>query len=513
MRVWLKILVALALAAAKPCAATEHSTDPMDWLIQHVCADAADKPIPTDPYGGCPAGTHERRLALGEDLPYYRHDQPGPNGNHPFGFQRHDAYPLIDRHYGGVISVNAYDFDIVGPYGNFSPSSGDGFDIFRVAGGYATGGGTRDGGGFSSTFFGADCKPWDGWTFFPVHFLKELAPGASGRVASPIHGVYWEQNGEAWPGKCEIGGKGFSATTLSVWSFEPNHLFSGFRGTKPKRIDAIVSTHGLPDPPGSHKVFHMERFYFTDLYGPTRWETWVPASENPPPQMTCGGDTEMTFGGIDFVLLSCRDWSVVEPLRPPQPAPPWPIPESNVLSNWHFTNDSLAPWRLEGENATNPAVQTALLNSTTAVDIRHSQNKAGVRYLSINCVAAETGCGVTLFQDLDRDKIPPVRRMDFGFSGVMGDLSEGEVEVALLQTDASGKELWSRRTTARLGHANRGNGNRIFTPDISIFRASSTLLEPVKGFRWEEGATKLRLELKLKSPGLYDLLDTWVMPL
>jgi hypothetical protein len=34
----------------------------MDWLIQRICADSAGRPIAVDPYGGCGAGSLERRL-------------------------------------------------------------------------------------------------------------------------------------------------------------------------------------------------------------------------------------------------------------------------------------------------------------------------------------------------------------------------------------------------------------------------------------------------------------------
>ncbi len=107
----------LAVLGAEPSAARAHSTDAMDWLIQHVCADKEDNLVSVDPYGGRPAGTHERRLALGEDLPYYGHDQPEPG--HPLGLQRHDDHPLVDRHYGGIFSANDFDFVYVGPYGPF----------------------------------------------------------------------------------------------------------------------------------------------------------------------------------------------------------------------------------------------------------------------------------------------------------------------------------------------------------------------------------------------------------
>ena len=64
-------LITLVVVTGATCTgglARPHSTDPMDWIIQHVCADRADKPVPADPYYGCPAGTSESRLKLGRAI-------------------------------------------------------------------------------------------------------------------------------------------------------------------------------------------------------------------------------------------------------------------------------------------------------------------------------------------------------------------------------------------------------------------------------------------------------------
>ena len=268
----LSIFAVFALVAAELSPARAHSANPLDWIIQHVCADASDKAVPVDPYGGCFQGTHERRLNINEPIPYYRHDEAGQKSGHPLGLQRHDAYPIVDRHYGGVVSANDFDFDYSEPYGVMHPGDGDGYDVYRVANGWVTGGDTRDGSGYSQSFFGADCRPFGGWLFFPIDFLHELRPGAQGRTIAPICGVYWEQAGQAWPGRCEQG-EGFSTSTLTTWSFSPEHEFGGLGGRKSKRIDAIVATHGLTLQPISPlRRLHIERIYFTDLYGATRWE-------------------------------------------------------------------------------------------------------------------------------------------------------------------------------------------------------------------------------------------------
>jgi len=276
------------LLSAAP--ATAHSTDPWDWIIQHVCADASDRPVPADPYNGCPSGTHDRRLKLGDPMPYLRHDQPVPG--HPDGLQRHDSYPLVDRHYGGVVSASDFDFDYHEPYGVMHPGDGDGYDVYRVANGYVGGSGTRDASGYRQTFFGPGCRPYNGWVFFPVSFLHELRPGAGGQGISPIHGDYYEQNGESYPGRCSPDTR--FGTPLTIWSFEPGYIFGGINGAPVKRMDAIVSTHGFPTTAGPHPHISMERFFFTDIYGPTRWEAWKLAADVPNPTVRCRGPTSST---------------------------------------------------------------------------------------------------------------------------------------------------------------------------------------------------------------------------
>jgi hypothetical protein len=495
--------VTLGVATAAACApgfARPHSTDPMDWLIQHICADKADKPVPADPYDGCPAGTSERRLKLGEPLPYYRHDEPDEKHNRPLGLQRRDNYPLIDRHYGGVFAANDFDFDIFGPYRVFRP--GDGFDVYRVVNGYVTGGGTRDGGGYSSSFFGADCKPFGGWGLFPVSFLKSLRPGAEGRGVFPIRGVYWEQRGEAWPGKCEPD-KGFSRNTLTTWSFEANHVFGGLYGTRQIKLDTIISTHGLPTPldPQRHHLA-LERFYFTDMYGTTRWETWVSSEDKPTPANNCSGPTTMTYEGREFTLAACRDSSQVEIYDPPQPRAPWPYPETNLLADWHFTNEELSPWRIEGG-----ALTARLMNSRSELDMLHAPTGGGVRYLQIDCAEAASDCGGSVYQDLALKGLPATEAFDYGFSGVVSGEGEGSVEVSLSQRDAEGRSLWETHFTAKL--TDKFYDKRAAD---SVFRSSSTFLTTTPEFRVKPDAAALRLTLSPKTPRQYDILDTWVMP-
>lgn len=497
----------LLLLAAGSASARPRSTDPMDWLIEHVCTDAADQPIAVDPYAGCPAGSRERRLRLHDPMPYLRHDQPGKNGDHPDGFHRVDSHPMIDVHTRTVVAENDFDFDYFEPYGPVHPGDGDGFDVYRIANGYATGGGTRDGGGYSQTFFGPDCRPYGGWVFFSVSFLRSLRTGATGRGIFPLRGVYWEQNGEPWPGNCQPG-QGFSRDTLTTWEFAPAHPFGGVNGAVTKHIDAIVSTHGLPTRPGSRPQFHLERFYFTDLYGLTRWEAWVPSSDRVKASENCAGDTEMTYEGVSFTLADCRDWSVVQLIDPPRPRWPWPYPEANLLRNWHFDRDGMAPWqRTEPTNGPGNIISWRQLISRARADLRLSQTNVGVRYMQLSCGNEPCALEGAIYQDIPIASLPRSSAYDYGFSGVIDGTQNGTMAVRLSELDRNGKHLWSTSFNASVKTDYRGK-----RAADSVYNASSVFLETTPPVTLKPGAVALRLSLSPRTPALYDILDAWVMP-
>jgi hypothetical protein len=500
-------ILAVGLVTGASGETRAHSTDPLDWMIQHVCADSADKPVPADPYDGCPDGTHERRLKIGDPMPYLRHDLPGRNGDHPHGYQRNDAYPLIDLHYGGVISANDFDFDYREPYGRFHPGDGDGGDIYRVWNDYATGGTTRDGAGYSQSFFGPECRPFGGWVFFPVSFLKELRPGAEGKGIFPIRGSYWEQRGDPWPGQCEPG-RGFSTTTLTTWTFEQAHPFGGVNGAKRKTIDAIVSTHGFPLPPESIRSFGLERFYFTDLYGLTRWEAWHPKSMNLALQKDCGETTEMTYQGMDFVLTGCREWSQTELNDPPRSRFPWPYPEINLLENWHFDEKDPAPWRREGSDEAGAYLDWSLWVSGTKPDTRFTRGVGGVKYLQIAC-RGDCRPEAAIFQDIPIERLRGARRFDYGFSGVSAGAGVGSLAVTLSLRDKQGRVLWSDSFDASV--ADEYQGKRA---EDSVYLASSVFLRAAPAISMDDyrDAANLRLTLSPKTPAPLDIMDAWVMP-
>ena len=475
-------LLAIALASVEPAAA-QTSTDPWDWIIQHICANATNKPVGADPYYGCPAGTTNRRLQLGDPMPYERHDQPSSVGG-PWGM-RQDSYPLTDLHFAGSISANERaprNYTGVG-----------GYDVYRVESGYVSAEGTRDGTGYGQTSFGVNCLPWNGRIFFPTSFLTNLQPGASGTGHWPLAWDYYEQSGTPWSGVCNSSTK-FSGGGLAQWQFAPKQSFGGVNGAPAKTIDAIVVTEGFPLATQIPETgYHLERHYFTDLYGHTRWETWWP---NGPAQASdCNGQTTMTYGGITFFRKDCHDWSAVTLYPTPQRMIPWPYPEANVLVNNHF--DGLSGWQVDS------GVSATVLRSTTPLDTAHGP---GVDYLQVNC-AGQCWSGQGVHQDVPISTVQAGQKIDYGFSGVVQGNAGANMHVTLSLRDANGAKLWSKSFDAMMP-----NSNQHVTPNVSIYGASTQFLVTSPPLPNLQGAVSLRLSLMPTALVVYDILNSWMMP-
>jgi hypothetical protein len=295
-----------------------------DYLIQKICLDAFGRVQLVDPYY-CPAGGTLRSLEPGEALPYHRYDQLV--ADRPNDRQHHDSYP-IKTHDGQEMVANPFHH---APFGQFDASR-DGYDITVVRDGWTSVSETRAGRG-ATTFFGAGCKPYGAWVFFPISALgSQLVQPGEARI--PIKGVHWERNGEPWPGRCP---SEYQANTLTSWEPLLAFKFGGIGVTPIKTIDAIRSVHGQVDSPQFRAHGHLEVFYFTRLYGLTRWESWATKEryDNDPELLRrgeiasrrCNGPVENIYKGITFERIACRDWSAIEVLVKPEAPLQLPLPD------------------------------------------------------------------------------------------------------------------------------------------------------------------------------------------
>jgi hypothetical protein len=467
-----------------------------DLLIQKVCVNAEGRVIPVDPYV-CRDPNRLRPLRVGEALPYYKHDQPLPG--HPEGLQRKDSYPMLDPH-GRLLVITPFDHE---PFDRFK-ASGDGYGVYAVRDGWASTAGTRDGGGFSSTFFGVGCRAWGGWVFFPA-----TDPIVAGSADLPIEGRHWQQNGEAWPGRCDPSRLRPSATS---WEWLSGFAFGGINGSPVKRLDALRSIHGTPARPVFLARGHLEVFYFTKLYGLTRWETWRPSQQIAQNEergrqadrarQVCGGPYEMTYRGVLLVMSACRDWSAVTIAAVPQPPPPWPIPDLNLLRNFSFA-DGTSGWTVSGPaGAVLPAAAVAITNSRRPRDIRFVQpGGSGVRYVVIDCSQKCPSLSQTVALPLS----PPISFLVYAAT-IRSENAPGTVRLTLAQLDNTGRELTENSVAARVAP-----GNDRFTGSESLLLSSTFALspQPVAVDTW---ARTVRFTISPASTGRFDITDAWLLP-
>jgi hypothetical protein len=139
----------------------------------------------------------------------------------------------------------------------------------------------------------------------------------------------------------------------------------------------------------------------------------------------------MTYAGMEFTLADCRDWSVTMPVNDASAAAQWPIPNLNLLTNFHFTG-STASWNEVGAKTVASAQR-----STTSDDTRFG---TGVSYLSLGC-GGTCQLGQMIYQDIPISKIHPGSSYDFAVSAVSHGTTAGKILMTLDQVNSKGKVL------------------------------------------------------------------------
>lgn len=537
-RGWSSGLTACLAALALAVPARGHAVEAFDYLLQKVCVDGSDQALAVDPYNP-PEGSRLRALRVGEALPYFKHDQRGGTE----GQQRHDSYPVVLRS-GERVSLNPFDFG--------ENHTGNGYDVYCVRDGWASVSDTRDGGGFSTTFFGKQGSvvvPWSGWVLFPIQFLSGgLKPGSA---KMPIAGRYWEHNGEPWPGQTPTN---LFPNSETSWRMLKDCQFGGANGNPAKKLNAIQSVHGYvskPDPVyrSNMQEGHLEVFYLTELYGSTRWEVWTALQQfgdmDKPSEMRTHamesaryalpleeagqrylrpGDLPQTpenrlivvdYVGGDgekntYAITDVRDWSAVTILPTPTLAPPCPLPSQNLLQNFHFDGPSLAPWVPSKRQDGGPKTEANLLRSRTPLDVQFDQNppRGGVRYLSLK---SPVGAGGTrgIYQDVPTKKLKDGNYL-FAVK-LRSENEEGTVRVALQQINAKGEVLATESegthpvSATNMDVTYRGPDST--DPKNSVYLASKYVTGRAR-IAFQRDAVSLRLLIEPKTEGVFNLVDT-----
>lgn len=509
---------------------TQNSTG-LPYLVQQVCVDHAGAALRIDPYF-CPKGDTLRELRPGEPLPYHKHNQVEPHNpaspqsgiDRDSDFELHDSYPVraLD---GTLLSIDPFGFE---PDRSNAPL--DGYDVYRIDNGWTSVEETRDSGGFSITWYGDNCKPYNGWVFYP---LADLTPSGikAGETNKPISGVYWEKDGEHWPGNCPSTSPSQAPPTQSLsakqlchpgascpskdyeepltsWEFLPKYPFAGIGSNPVKRLDAIRSVHGFIDSPGFVEEGDLEVFYFTKLYGSTRWEDWMPVQEvqaNPQYQRLaeqaskyCHGTGDVEYHGMKFVVTYCRDWSAVTVLDKPELPLPWPVPDLNLLQNYHF-DQGLANWkRAESGNA----LQLSLKTSTEERDLWHMQPGGdGIRYLALTC-AADCSAANAIYQDVPITAKTSSGHYTLGVR-VRAEDHAGALRVAVTMLDRNGKVLGEKSFSESAPMPGGSGANSVvLSGNFELMSFPITINRQV---------SVLRFSISPTTSGTVDIADTWLM--
>lgn len=301
-----------------------------DYLVQDVCVDARDHPLPGDP-ATC---LRHRDIRAGEPSPYIMTDRSHRTG---VTYEAQTSFPvrLADGTPGVMISRSLQ--------GNFDPrftfrfdASKNSYDLMDLVHSPYT--------SFIRTFdTGCHDQLWShdgrartfadragGWINFP------RSPPSSWPLSSstPLRTFHIQLPPAPPLPTCHDG----SALGVSFWNQPRNYLFENGRS-----MAAIVSDHfGNADLADVNNA--LERYFFTRAYGNTRWEAWIPqrrcfaekGADNPachPERPDSYPLTEFCrvadpqgaghpgldhWGGQAWVRTACRDHTHYIPLDRPQ---------------------------------------------------------------------------------------------------------------------------------------------------------------------------------------------------
>lgn len=255
---------------------------PTDYLVQKICLNASGGVTSNDPVG-CAHAT--RKLQIGEALPYHKTDF--------LGLQISDSYPIADRN-GISKAVQTYFFtanlntDPRFPnMPHFYPYAG-GYNIVGADASYIYFRGTFDQSGGWQPWWTSNCQA-KGWLQFP----NSSGALSYGSAASPT------QYYPSCPGAIN------TAASTVEWN---RYNFTYATG---KTLDSLAGYHFAPG------YGALEINYYTQQYGVTRWEAWIPGTNQTPQGIKnqCPNVAyNAVFHGTQFYMADCRDWSKISPL-------------------------------------------------------------------------------------------------------------------------------------------------------------------------------------------------------
>lgn len=212
----------------------------------------------------------------------------------------------------------------------------------------------------------------------------------------------------------------------------------------------------------------------------------------------CHGTNDVEYHGVKFVVTYCRDWSAVSVLDKPELAAPWPVPDLNLLENFHF-DQGLANWK---HTESGNALQLSLKTSTAAKDMQNVQHGgAGIRYLELTCLA---GCDAAnaIYQDVPITAKTTSGRYTLG-ARVRAEGHAGALRLAVTVLDRDGKVLDEKSFTESAPTSSGTGGDSVVLSGNFALNSFPLAIDPQ--------ASVLRFRISPTSSGTVDIVDTWLM--
>lgn len=312
-----KYIISTFLLVTSFVGVSAQSSSTVDFFVQDVCLGASGEVLTLSP--ASPLCSSRRNLKPGESLPYHKHDQRGNNTDPQSvnGYQRSDSFPSND----GLSTVQTFDFGVGGA--TFGIKDGnDGFNVYETRGGYASLVATQDATGGIQFFLSPTCTK-DASGFKDINDSWIIAPNvlSSGLTGATTSLLKIEKNITTCPSLQYD-------KSLTFWDVPSGKL--GY--TSGDTLNTLLSYHY--SHPSVAESDHLEKFFFTDEFGPTRWERWerpnTPYHSNEKERSetqaltgTCNGPSETSDGVSSWYRVDCREWTKIIETTKPEPAQDW----------------------------------------------------------------------------------------------------------------------------------------------------------------------------------------------
>jgi hypothetical protein len=320
----------LALLGILIPATLQSQTDLRPYMVQAACLNSSEQvrpgAIPTDP--DC---TIRRPLAVGEPLPYRKHDWPSAQAafTQPLGWSASDSLNGTLRGRPAIVQIIDFGGDSNRTFGHFDEGKGDGGNALLLARDGSVGAAmTEDGAGGVQWFASPDCAQ-SGSTLTAGWLIADPPLASTWQERVAMLGLSLR------PGVCPPA----FVPSLTRWRHVRTELpLRDAQSGAVRRTpwDLMVSEHyGRAT---IRTAEHLERFFFGRDLGLLRWERWEDRITSRAPQIAENATTlaslrtcpPLAFSdppANNWVMTRCRTWSNMvraESTEAMRPAPTWP---------------------------------------------------------------------------------------------------------------------------------------------------------------------------------------------